>query len=292
MRSTLILLTLAGSLFCSQDVIAKEQPIVRVAANNAAAVKEHTGKIATVHGKIKSASISRSGHHFLNFYSSNVVVVCFKDNVKKFDGGGPAKLWSDKDIEVTGKLEIYKGKPQIKLTLPAQVRLPSAVKRPGDADKTGDDPDAKGGFSLSDVKVGGGKEDAKTKKAFELKQTGKLTWLSPAGLTYKGKDAKGLTRVEHVLRHAADQPNRAGSHGVFDGGNDIALAVVDEAWKLAKEKNIKPRKEGDRLAYTIPMGRRIGYLGGKSGKSRKNPPLKKVFIVIRGKSEVITAFPR
>ncbi len=291
MRSKYILLLLVGSLLCSQDVIAKEQPISRVAANNTKAVKENIGKTATVHGKIKSTSVSKSGIHFLNFYSSNVVVVCFKNDVKKFEGGGPAKLWNNKEIEVTGKLELYKGKPQIKITAPAQVRLPAASKRPGDADKKNANA-KKEGFSLSDVKVDGANKGPKSKKTFELKQTGKLSWLSPAGLLYKGKDAKGLTRVEHVLRHAADQPNRAGSHGVFDGGNDIALAVVDEAWKLAKEKKIKPKKEGDRLAYTIPMGRRVGYLGGKSGKSRNHPPLKKVFIVIRGKSEVITAFPR
>lgn len=289
MRSKLILFALIGSFFCAQDLIAKELPVTRVAANNAKAVKENIGKTATVHGKVKSASVSKSGIHFLNFYSSNVVVVCFKQDAKKFDSGGPAKLWNNKEIEVTGKLENYKGKPQIKITQPTQVRLASATKRPGATGKKSEDPDAKGGFSLADIKVGSGKTK---KKPFELKQTGKLTWLSPAGLIYKGKDAKGLTRVEHVLRHAADQPNRAGSHGVFDGGNDIALAVVDEAWKLAKEKKIKPKKERDRLAYTIPMGRRVGYLGGKSGKSRNHPPLKKVFIVISGKSEVITAFPR
>jgi len=262
----------------------------KLAVNNAVQLKKCQGQTVTVVGKISRATVSKSGHHFLNFYGSNLTVVCFKQELSKFDKGGPAKVYSNKEVHVTGKLETYKGKPQIKLTLPTQISLATATTSKAGGSKSGiESPDKK--FSLADVKVGSAATDKKVK--FELKQLGKTTWISPAGLRYAGKDPEGLTRVEHVLRHAADQPKRAGSHGVVDGGNDQALATVDEAWKLVKKKKIKPSEEGRTSAYLIPMGRRVGYLGGRSGASRGKPPLKKVFIVVRtGTSEVITAFPR
>lgn len=276
----LIALQLAGVTLAQATIESK------VAANNTAALKKLVGEEVTVTGKVNRATISSSGHHFLNFYSSDLSVVCFRSDVAAFKGGGPAKLWKNKSIEVSGKLELYKGKPQIKVTSPSQI-----VEGSSDSSKAAaKDKDKK--FSLDDIRVDGSGGPEGSKKPFELKQTGELTWLSPAGLIYRGRDPQGKTRVEHVLRHAKDQPRRRGSHGVFDGGRDQALATVDEAWKLAKQKKIKPKKEGDRLAYTIPMGKRVGYLGGSSGARRNNPPLSKVFIVVKGKSEVITAFPR
>lgn len=277
-------------------VNAKEAAVPpRLAVNNSVELKKHQGQTVTVVGKISRATVSKSGHHFLNFYGSNLTVVCFKQELAKFDKGGPAKVYSNKEVHVTGKLETYKGKPQIKLTLPKQISLATAAKPNTIGTKTDSQSPGKK-FSLADVKVGSagsGSSSLASKKKFKLKQLGKTTWISPAGLRYAGKDPAGLTRVEHVLRHAADQPKRAGLHGVFDGGNDQALATVDEAWKLVKTKKIKPSEEGRTSAYTIPMGRRVGYLGGRTGASRGKPPLKRVFIVVRtGTSEVITAFPR
>lgn len=281
-------LILAWTLFTFIAVEAKEAAAPpRVAANHAAQLKKMIGKTATVHGKVSGTSVSKSGIHFLNLVSSDLVVVCFRENASQFPAGGPAKLFKGKEVEVTGSIALYKNKPQIKITSPKQIQLArsntkSESKPPSLSDvKVGKTP------SLSDVKVG------PTTKKFELKQTGKLTWLSPAGLRYSGKDPQGRTRVEHVLRHAADEPRRAGSHGVFDGGNDGTLAVVDEAWRMVKKKKIKPKNEGRTSAYTIPMGRRVGYLGGQNGAKRGKPALKKVFIVVRtDTSDVITAFPK
>ena len=130
-------------------------------------------------------------------------------------------------------------------------------------------------------------------QAVELKKIGTNTWLSPAGLKYQGRDPEGLTRVEHVLRHARDIPGRDGPHGVFDGGEDRVFAVIDEGWRLAQEKRIRPDVERDRSVYLIPMGRRIGYLGGQTGASRGKPPLSRLFLVIETRTKsVVTAFPR
>ena len=103
----------------------------------------------------------------------------------------------------------------------------------------------------------------------------------------------GLTRKAHVLRHARDIPDRDGPHGVFDGGDEVAFGWIDEAWKKIKTNRIRPQTDDGRDVYTVSMGRRVGFLGGKTGAERNHPPLAKIFIVVRkGTSEVITAFPR
>jgi len=130
-------------------------------------------------------------------------------------------------------------------------------------------------------------------KTVRLKQIGPDVWVSPAGLRYAGRDPQGRTRVEHVLRHARDIPERNGPHGVFDGGPERVFAVIDEGWRVAQRKHIRPEIERDRSTYLIPMGRRIGYLGGRTGAQRGHPPLSKLFLVIETKTKnVVTAFPR
>jgi hypothetical protein len=127
----------------------------------------------------------------------------------------------------------------------------------------------------------------------ELKKIGPDAWISPAGLKYQGRDPEGRTRVDHVLRHARDIPDRDGSHGVFDGGPNAVFGVIDEAWRNVEKTKLRPTLEGDRSLYTVPMGRRVGYLGGSAGASRGHPPLTRIFLVIEtGTKNVVTAFPR
>ena len=96
-----------------------------------------------------------------------------------------------------------------------------------------------------------------------------------------------------MLRHAQDVPDRDGPHGVFDGDQATALAVIDEAWQRVQQKKLRPRVEGDRSSYLVPMNRRIGFLGGRTGAQRGHPPLSRVFIVLEtGTRRIITAFPR
>ena len=228
-------------------------------------LRKHVGSEVNVVGQVSRATKSGSGHQFLNFQASELSIVCFKDDLKSFTKGQPVDLYKGKRVEVRGKLELYKNKLQIKLRKPDQIRLAKAAA----------------------------KAASETTVAEYLKKTGKETWVSPAGLTYAGRDPAGLTRVDHVLRHARDIPNRRGSHGVFDGEDATAFQVIDEAWKLAKKRRTKPVVEGDRSTLTVNMGRRIGYLGGTTGKQRRNPPLKRVFIVLRTNTQqVITAFPK
>jgi hypothetical protein len=190
----------------------------------------------------------------------------------KFTSGKPAERYKGQEIEITGVLEQYRDKLQIRLSDPAQIKLVEAAPaKPTPAKPT----------------------PAPATPPVELKKIGPDTWLSPAGLKYQGRDPEGSTRVDHVLRHARDIPDRDGSHGVFDGGPDAVFGIIDEAWRNVEKKKLRPTIEGGRSLYTVPMGRRIGYLGGRAGASQGHPPLIKIFLVIEtGTKNVITAFPR
>jgi len=242
---------------------APEKKLERISISEMGKLRTRVGKEVIVFGKVADTSKSSSGHHFLNF-SNGFKVVCLKDHLGKFAKGGPEVLYRAKLIEVTGTLASHKGRPQMAIEAPSQVKV-------------------------IDLKGGGGAIAQK----FEMMEVKQGTWVTTAGLRYTGRDAKGMTRKAHVLRHAKDQPNRTGSHGVFDANGDDVFKVIDEAWGLIKSKNIRPSTEGDSQTYLVPMGRKIGYLGGKNGARRKNPALRSIFIVVRkGTKDVVTAFPK
>ncbi|MEM9478552.1 MAG: hypothetical protein AAGA58_02700 [Verrucomicrobiota bacterium] len=233
----------------------------RFHVSESAKLLNRQGETVAVYGKVDTTRVSSSsGHHFLNFTGSDFSVICRAENLAAFSNGDPAKVFDGKLIEIRGPVRIFNGKPQISLIDPGQIR-----------DLTAEKPKP---------------------KPFKLKPTGIDTWTSPAGLVFKGRDPRGLTRLEHIMRHAKDYPDRNGSHGVFDGDAKTIFMLLDEAWNVAQRKGVRPKVEDDRVAYSIPMSRRVGYLGGQTGKKKGHPPLHSVFIVLnRGTREVITAFP-
>ena len=253
------------------DAAQKQAASTTLSAQNVVELRKHVGRAVTVQGFVERTGKSRSGNQFLNFQSSELSLICFGSDVKNFKAGGPVKLFAKKQIQVVGKLERYKNKLQIKLARPDQIRVIGSK--------------GSGGSSVPRKKSG--------TADFKLKKIGDESWLSPAGVKYVGRDPQGLSRLEHVLRHASDIPNRAGPHGVFDGDDNGALATIDDAWKKIQREKIKPKNEGARSSFTVPMGRRVGFLGGQTGKRKRHPALRRVFIVVRtGTSEVVTAFPK
>jgi len=116
------------------DPAKPKPPIVKVV--EVKKIAELVGKEATISGKVTRTGKSKSGIHFLNFANFSFVVVCFPDAVAKFKEGGPAELYRDQTIEVTGKIEVYRKKHQIKLASPDQIKIiPAAVP----ADKEDED---------------------------------------------------------------------------------------------------------------------------------------------------------
>ena len=116
-------------------------------------------------------------------------------------------------------------------------------------------------------------------------------FLSPAGLMY-GPGSQEGHRLRHLERHLQDAPTRAGPHGVFDGEFAEVLAIIDEGYQRAKtgKSGITTEKQDQRTIYTINLGRRIGYVGGRDGNRRDRPQARRLRIVLEG-NRVITAFP-
>lgn len=274
-RLLLTLLVLAGILMAALPAKEEAPKTKRIKVSNVVELREHVSKRVTIYGTIDSTGMA-SGHNFLNFYGKQVAVFCHRNDVAKFKDGKPAVLFKGKIVEVTGELALHKGKLQLRLTGPSDIKVIGASAVPSPKP-----PQPKLTKAVHGI------------KPIELKQTGKELWVSPAGLHYQGRDPQGHTRVEHVMRHVTDQPNRRGPHGVFDGGKGVAFGVIDEAWRLAHKKRLAAEEEGTRSKYTVLMDYRVGYLGGTLGKSKGHPPLKSVFIVFEtGTTNIITAFPR
>ena len=115
--------------------------------------------------------------------------------------------------------------------------------------------------------------------------------ISPAGLIYTA--GKSGHRSKHVMRHASDEPDRPGPHGVFDVQGDDVFRLIDEAYELIQSDSNRVKtipEEDGKTEYVIQMNRRIGYLGGEAGARKNHPPLKRLNLVL-GDNRVITAYP-
>lgn len=124
----------------------------------------------------------------------------------------------------------------------------------------------------------------------ELTDLGGERFRSTAGLIYE--PLRSEHRIDHVLRHGRDDPNRP-VHGVFSGDRAVILAVIDEAWQLAqkgKPPQVEIEEDGDRTVYVIDLGRKIGFMGGQAGKRRSFPPCRHLQLVLE-RNEVVTAYP-
>lgn len=125
----------------------------------------------------------------------------------------------------------------------------------------------------------------------QLTDVGDGVLLSTAGLRYTPGSEEGH-RLQHVLRHDNDIPNRPGKHGVFDGDRDTLLRVLDEAYLLIKsgDRRVQTQRQGNRTVYTVDMQRRIGFVGGQVGRASGNPTVNRVRLILED-DRVITAYP-
>ncbi|TWU42399.1 hypothetical protein [Novipirellula artificiosorum] len=123
-----------------------------------------------------------------------------------------------------------------------------------------------------------------------LREVSPRNYLSPSGLQYTPGSAEGH-RLEHLRRHTEDDPSRQGSHGVFDGEMEGALKTIEKAYQRAKsgQRTTKTTDQG-RTIYTVDMGSRVGYVGGRDGNRKRKPMARRVRLVLEG-NRVITAYP-
>lgn len=102
---------------------------IELSAKDAKTIMLHEGKHATVIGKVMGTHIAKSGKvRFLNFdkdYRTSFTVVIFTGDLDKFTStiGEPTEYYKDKKVKVTGKVSIYKDKPQIIANSPSQIKV-------------------------------------------------------------------------------------------------------------------------------------------------------------------------
>ena len=93
-------------------------------------LKRYLGKICSVRYKVERTSKSKkSGTIFLNSrakeYLKHFVVVIFPSSVEKFQRKGiePEKYYLNRKIRVTGRVQLYKGQPEIIADDPSQIEV-------------------------------------------------------------------------------------------------------------------------------------------------------------------------
>jgi len=152
-----------------------------------------------------------------------------------------------------------------------------------------------GALSLSTVHAG--ERRSSSRGAGDLEQSGHLvrqgadSWTTRAGLVIRGRDPHGMSRLDHIMRHTADDPRRP-RHGVFTVSRKEVIELMDAVWRKAGAGTLRPRVRGRNAAYTDNTGRDIGYPGGREGARKGQPRLRSVRLVVRqNTAEVITFFP-
>jgi hypothetical protein len=117
-------------------------------------------------------------------------------------------------------------------------------------------------------------------------------WKTRGGLLISGTDPDKMTRLEHIMKHTIDMPQRP-VHGVFTINKAAVIELMDETWSKIQSGSLKGDERSGKIAYKYDTGRVIGYMGGKKGRDQHNPRLKQVLMVIKKKRpEVITFFPQ
>lgn len=85
---------------------------------------QHIGDTESVAGVVSQVSTSKGGTTFINFggrYPNHIFyAVIFKRYADEFPG---VHALEGKSVEITGTIELYKGKPQIILTSPSQISI-------------------------------------------------------------------------------------------------------------------------------------------------------------------------
>jgi len=102
-------------------------PLIASDPISSAQAKDHIGETVTVCGKVADSRYVETGSHvtFLNFDKPfpNHTFTAFipAENRSKF--GTPEKDYRDKDVCITGKIQAYRGKPEIVVSDPEQIKL-------------------------------------------------------------------------------------------------------------------------------------------------------------------------
>jgi hypothetical protein len=113
MKQLLLPIVLLAAAYCQAAPILPEE------------AKDHVGEIASVRGLVEQVSVSRKGRAFLNFggrYPKQVFTGFVPtEHVSAVGGEKYLQSLADNPVTITGKIELYKGKPEIVISSAAQI---------------------------------------------------------------------------------------------------------------------------------------------------------------------------
>jgi hypothetical protein len=123
-------------LLCASGLSQESEPFY-VAADQTAELVAKEGQKIVVYGETENSAKSASGTNFVNFKGSEFFLVTFKSDLGPFGESEPHLVYDKQRVAVEGVIALYQGKPQIKLTDPAQITVlaPDAVFPPPVAKK-------------------------------------------------------------------------------------------------------------------------------------------------------------
>ncbi|MCD6310688.1 MAG: hypothetical protein J7M18_08220, partial [Candidatus Eremiobacteraeota bacterium] len=106
-----------------------DRPLPHLFGDHPEMIAQFEGKKVKVEGIIVDTHIAKSGKvRFLNFsrdWRKAFTVVIFTTNLEEFTDkvGEPARYYLGKRVIVTGKVKIYKGRPEIIVKSPEQIKV-------------------------------------------------------------------------------------------------------------------------------------------------------------------------
>jgi DNA/RNA endonuclease YhcR with UshA esterase domain len=117
---------LLAFLFISQTILAVAQTATAIPANEAAA---HVNEWATVEGVVAKMFTSKTGNTFLNIGAAypNQTFTGWIPPASPVNKSPILSSIEGKHVEITGRIEMYKGKPEIRINAASQL----AVERIG-----------------------------------------------------------------------------------------------------------------------------------------------------------------
>lgn len=134
-------------------------------------------------------------------------------------------------------------------------------------------------------------EIADLERSGHIVPAGTDAWRTRGGLILKGRDPDGLTRLEHIMRHTRDIPNRK-KHSVFLADKKGVIELLDFVWEKIRSGKLKGKEGGGRVVYTWRGGKAYGYPGGREGKGSGDRELSALRLVLKKDTpEVVTFFP-
>lgn len=117
LRVSVLLLLIVADLL----TLSGEEEALYFSVSETEAILAQEGHRVIIYGWIGETKKSAAGTNYLSFRDGSISLVTFKSDLKQFPEGEPADLYAGQRLAVRGVVSMYRGKPQIKLTDPAQV---------------------------------------------------------------------------------------------------------------------------------------------------------------------------